>query len=475
MSPVTRFVNAIILPVDGRREWFTGWLEVTDGVISGIGEGAPTQPCDPATTTVHDLDGAFLAPGFVSAHSHIYTGGMRGVAASSPLYAWVSDNGRMLAGADPDTMYWLSRAGAVDHLSAGVTSVYNFTQSRVVSVFDYETSTLRARSVHPVSFVTRQIDGVADSGIRFVTSVRLDDEQLPSDDAFAGFDAVMRHLSDSVAGEQNLGGSVYGAVQWSSAAVTAEREKWLMDRYGITNQAHFVETAEQIDIQQAKFDWYDEAGVLGEDFAFGHFVHPTARMVERVAESGSSVVWQPMSNGRLGSGVADIPTLLRRSVTVGIGVDDQSCTDLTDPFENMRTGLFTQRAVHSDAAVLTPTQVLHAHTLGAAQAIGVADRVGSLEVGKYGDVVVVDPKRPDTGPIWDPVATYVLACGQRNLRDVYVGGTRMWPAADELLDELRAQTHGRMIASAAKAGVHPAVIHPAAVRPAAAVDPATVD
>ena len=69
-----------------------------------------------------------LAPGFVSAHSHIYTGGMCGVAASSPLYEWVSRNSRMLLGAEADDLYWMSLAGALDHLSCGITAVYNFTQ-----------------------------------------------------------------------------------------------------------------------------------------------------------------------------------------------------------------------------------------------------------------------------------------------------------------------------------------------------------
>ena len=54
--------------------------------------------------------------------------------------------------------------------------------------------------------------------------------------------------------------------------------------------------------------------------------------------------------------------------------------------------------------------------------LGVGDRVGSLEPGKYADFVVVDPRRPDIGPVWDPIANYVLACGLRNLDRVYVGG-----------------------------------------------------
>ncbi|MGO1949605.1 MAG: amidohydrolase family protein [Mycobacteriaceae bacterium] len=434
-APRTLFTNAVILPVSPHHaRWFSGWLAVDgEGRISGLGEGTPPEDVavSYADDTRIDLDGAFLAPGFVSAHSHIYTGGVRGIAHSEPLYTWVTQNSAMLAEADPETMYWLSRAGGLDHLSAGVTSVYNFTQSRVVCRFDYETSTLKAVKVHEPDFVTRQIDGVADAGIRFVTSVRVDDEQLPDDDALAGFDEAMAHLPsiDSSHPELNLGGSVYGAVQWASAAKTAELEKHLMQKWDITNQAHFVETAEQIEIQQAKFDWYDEAGVLGSDFAFGHFVHPTQRMVDRVVETGTSVVWQAMSNGRLGSGIADITGLLARDVTVGMGVDDQSCTDTSDPFENMRTGLFTQRAVHSDASIMAVDDVLRLHTLGSAASIGVADRVGSLEVGKFADLVVVDPRHPATGPIWDPVATYVLACGLRHLRTVYVGGRAVFDAA----------------------------------------------
>lgn len=448
------FHNALVLPVAGATPWFWGWVSVgDDGRISGIGEGTPPPE---APLPHHDLDGGFLAPGFVSAHSHIYTGGMRGVAANSPLYEWVSLNGRMLLGTEADDLYWMSLAGGLDHLSSGITTVYNFTQSRVISVFDYEQSVLTPARVHTPDFVTRQVDGLDAAGIRFVTSVRLDDEQVGEADAVAGFDAVMRYL-DTVSSDRNLGGSVYGAVQWSSSPATAERERALMDRYRITNQAHFVETAEQIDVQQAKFEWYDAAGVLGPGFAFGHFVHPTDEMVARVRDTGTAVVWQPMSNGRLGSGIAGVPRLLRDGVTVGMGVDDQSCTDTSDPFENMRTGLFLQRALHSDAAVLTPADVLAAHTIGSAAAIGVADRVGSLEVGKFADFVVVDPTSPHTGPIWDPIATYVLACGLRNLRRVVVGGRQLW--APDAHDPQRAEADHelteRMIASAAHAGIHP--------------------
>ena len=449
------FHNALVLPVTGEKDWFHGWIAVGEaGTITGIGEGSPPA----GAASYRDVGGAFLAPGFVSAHSHINAGGMRGVAPSSPLYEWVSLNGVMLTGSTADDTYWFALQGGLDHLSAGITSVYNFTQSRVALVFDYATSTQKGQRVHGPEFVTRQVDGLIDAGIRFISSVRLDDEQLGEDDALAGFDAVMDYI-DTVDNPLNLGGSIFGGVQWASSPATAERERAAMDRYGITNQAHFVETFEQLDIQRAKFDWYQESGCLRPGFVFGHFVHPTAEMVTAVRDSGTSIVWQPMSNGRLGSGVCAVPDYLRQNITVGIGVDDQSCTDLTDPFENMRTGMFTQRAVHRDASILTPQHMLALHTLGSAAAVGIDDKVGSLEVGKFADFVIVDPNAPDLGPIWDPVATYVLACGLRNLREVYVGGRPVWMhgVAQPRRAEADAQAYERMVAAAAQAGIQPVV------------------
>lgn len=81
-----------------------------------------------------------------------------------------------------------------------------------------------------------------------------------------------------------------------------------------------------------------------------------------------------------------------------------------------------QRARLKDPLVMMPEQVLRLHTLGGAEIMGVADRVGSLEVGKYADFVVVDPTAPDVGPLWHPVRSYVLAMSLRNLVGVYVGG-----------------------------------------------------
>jgi 5-methylthioadenosine/S-adenosylhomocysteine deaminase len=121
-------------------------------------------------------------------------------------------------------------------------------------------------------------------------------------------------------------------------------------------------------------------------------------------------------------------------------------------------GLYSTRALNTAADVLMPRDVLRMHTLGAAEVLGVADRVGSLEVGKFADFVVVDHRAPSTGPVWDVLATYVLACGLRNLKRVYVGG-RLASEEGRCTAPLAADADGelreRMARAAAAAGMVP--------------------
>jgi 5-methylthioadenosine/S-adenosylhomocysteine deaminase len=458
MTAELTVTGGLLLTMADGQDPFTGWMTVgRDGRITGIGPGEP-----PAVEgTVLDATGKIIAPGFVSAHSHLHTSGLRGLAAGETLYPWVRANNEILLGADTEDMYWFALHGCLDFINNGITSAYNFAQNRVLWLYDRTTHRDVVGAVRPEEFLTRQFDAAADSGLRVMTSIRLDDQRFGPGEARAGFDRMAAEARARIPADTFLGVSVYGSVQWSNSPDTAALETETMRRHGVLNQAHFVETAENIEAQQAKFDWYAEAGALGPDMLFGHFVHPTDEMVDAVAASGSAVVWQPVSNGRLGSGFADIVRYRERGIRVGMGLDDQSCTDVSDPFQNMRVGMYALRAAHSRADVLMPREVLRMHTLGSAEVLGADDRVGSLEAGKYADFLVVDPADPDTGPLWDAYAGYVLACGPRNLKEVWIGGRRVsaegrsaHPRAADAGPEL----HARMARAAHDRGLPPPVL-----------------
>ncbi|MFD0308163.1 amidohydrolase family protein [Streptomyces sp. NPDC127119] len=459
-------VGALLLTMADGQDPFTGWFTVGgDGRITGIGPGEP-----PALEgTVLDASGKIVAPGFVSAHSHLHTSGLRGLAAGETLYPWVRANNDILLGAGPEDMYWFALHGCLDFLGNGITSAYNFAQNRVLWMYDRDTHRDVPGAVHPEEFLTRQFDAAARSGLRVMTAIRLDDQEFGPDGARDNFAGMAGEARGRIPRDAFLGVSVYGAVQWSDSPDTAALEAETMRHHGVLNQAHFVETAENIEAQQAKFDWYAKAGALGPDMLFGHFVHPTDEMIDAVAASGSAVVWQPASNGRLGSGFADIARYRERGIRVGMGLDDQSCTDVSDPFQNMRIGMYALRAAHSRASVMMPREVLRLHTLGSAEVLGADDRIGSLEPGKFADFLVVDPADPDTGPVWDAYAGYVLACGPRNLKEVYVGGRRVVAdgrPAHPLAADATAETHARTARAAHDRGLPaPVLTAPARTTP----------
>ena len=131
--------------------------------------------------------------------------------------------------------------------------------------------------------------------------------------------------------------------------------------------------------------------------------------------------WQPLSNGRLASGIADIPKYLSLGVKVGMGVDGQASADIADPFENMRAGLYMLRARYQNAKIMQPIDIMRLHTLSGAELMGIGDKVGSLEVGKFADFNVIAPSTP----VFDAAATVVFASTSENLEAVYVGGEKL--------------------------------------------------
>ena len=394
-----------------------GWMLVEDGRIAAIGSGTPDVTADETL----DAAGAFVAPGFVSSHSHLFTSGLRGLGVADTLYGWCDAMLGTTAHMTPEQLYWSTLHGSLDFLSNGVTTAYNFTDPLQAWESMVDGKRTGTAGIRPLEYHFRQADGTLDSGMRFVDASGMDVTVGSADEVFDRFAAEVAHTR-AMDADFALGSSIMGQVQWSPHPEAAEFEVEAMRRYGVTNQAHFLESPEAVEHQQSKFALYRDAGALGLGLMFGHFIQTTPEIIAESVAGGASMSWQPASNGRLASGVALVPEMLAMGMKVGVGLDDQACTDVSDPWQNMRMGIYMQRARTKDPLSMMPELMLRLHTLGSAQIMGVDDRVGSLEVGKFADFVVVDPRMPDVGPLWHPVRSYVLAMSPRNLKAVYVGG-----------------------------------------------------
>jgi 5-methylthioadenosine/S-adenosylhomocysteine deaminase len=214
---------------------------------------------------------------------------------------------------------------------------------------------------------------------------------------------------------------INGEAAFSDTPDQAAVEATLMREFHLRNQTHYLEAPDDIAAERAKFPWFVEGGLVTSQTFYGHFIHTDDAILAAVAEVHGGMSWNPLSNGRLASGIADIPKYLKLGIRVGMGVDGQASADLADPFENMRTGLYAIRDLYLSAASMSPYDVLYLHTMGSADVLGVKDKLGSLEPHKFADFLLIDPARLGA-VLEDPYANLVLVAAQGDIHAVFVGG-----------------------------------------------------
>jgi cytosine/adenosine deaminase-related metal-dependent hydrolase len=396
-----------------QREPFTGYLVVAqDGTIVTVAAGEP--PAGLEADRVIDEHGHWVLPGFISAHSHLWQAAYRGLAADKTLTSWIDDIYiRRAAKASPDDLYWFTLLGSLDHLQHGITAAYNFNYTRV----DW------ASEDSP--FDKAQFRGEQESGIRFVHGYEPGwmAPGVSIDKAGKRLKAFLDWTSAQPKASRLLSVMINGGTAFNNTYQQAVMEKALMDEFHLANQSHYLEPPEPEtqDEERAKFRWFVDSGMLSNQLVFGHFIHTDESILRQALKNDVAMTWNPLSNGRMASGVPDIPKYLKLGIRVGMGIDGEASGDLADPFENMRAGLYAIRDKYEDATVLSPYQVLWLHTMGSADVLKVKDKLGSLEPGKFADFLVIDPARLGA-VLEDPYANLVLVTGERDIDQVFVGG-----------------------------------------------------
>ncbi len=415
-SPARLLVtNAYLITMaPSQKTPFTGYMLVdSDGKLVQVGAGNP--PAGLTAEETWDAHGDWIVPGFLSAHSHLWQAAFRGIAPDKTLPGWIDGlYGGHARYATPDDFYWFTLYGALDHLEHGITGAYDFayggTSWGLCKGNDCDEPEFKAET---------------DSGIRFIHGYQPD--QIGATDtpamALARLTAFKHWVGQQPPDSRFLSVMLNGAVAFNDTYQQAVSEKQQMDKFHLGNQTHYLEAPESAGEQQSIFRWFMDSGMLGPTLYFGHFIHTNDFILEQAAKAHVGMSWNPLSNGRLASGVADIPKYLKMGIRVGMGVDGEASADLADPFENMRTGLYAIRDLYQNAGAMTPYQVLYLQTMGSADVMGVKDKLGSLEPGKFADFVAINPAC--YGTVFNPYASLVFVTQTSDIDRVYVGGKLM--------------------------------------------------
>jgi 5-methylthioadenosine/S-adenosylhomocysteine deaminase len=358
--PRVRIEGGLILTMDQQDSILEGGtilILVEGDRIAAIRPSATAAPAGSAETVI-DARGMIVLPGLVNAHMHQRP--MRGIADGYPLRTWhdvfVNEVSDLMT---PDDAHAGASAGFAEALKGGVTTVM-------------------AGTIHPEA----EHRAARDLGIR----ARLFAHVIRDDEVNRYFDLVKAQGGSEADRVRHWVGLEVAAISTSAARRAARQLASALD---MRIHTHFSED-KRFDLAPLVAD-----GFLGPDLHMAHCVHLTSEDIDILARHGVGVAHCPTSNLKLGNGVAPVPEMRAKGIAVGIATDGLIATGRLDLFEQMRIAGLMQRGSRRDATVLPAGDLLAMVTREAARAMGMAQEIGSLEVGKKADIVILD-----TGRLW---------------------------------------------------------------------------
>ncbi|MEQ6291680.1 TRZ/ATZ family hydrolase [Vogesella sp. GCM10023246] len=166
-------------------------------------------------------------------------------------------------------------------------------------------------------------------------------------------------------------------------------------------------------------------GLLSPRLIAAHMVHLSDEEIALVAKHGVSIAHNPTSNMKLASGIAPVQKLLAAGVTVGIGTDGAASNNKLDMLSETRMGALLAKVGTLDPTAVPAATAIRMATLNGAQALGIADKVGSVSVGKQADLIAVDLSAVETSPQFDPISHIVYAAGREQVSHMWVNGRQV--------------------------------------------------
>jgi 5-methylthioadenosine/S-adenosylhomocysteine deaminase len=400
--------NALVVTGDEKGTIYErGHVSATNGIITSIGPDDPSRKAE----SVIDASGCVIIPGLITAHTHLYGILLRGASLNiEPPTDFAQVLQRVWWPVDEaltvDDAYASALSASADMLRNGST-LYADTYSGPNSIegslaaIAKGTKEVGIRGIIAFEITERNNPEEAErglkEGINFVKSIK-------NNELISGMMSL--HASFTV-GDEMVRMAVEEARKLD-IPITVHTSEGLVDLY------HNLETSGERTVERL-----DRLGVLGTRTVLAHCVHVNDHEMDLIAKRKSSVAHNPMSNMLNAVGVAPVPSMLKRGITVGLGNDGW----IYDPFENMRCAMTVHRLASGNPSEISPEEVFKMATLDGARCYGLENQLGSLEKGKLADIVILNGSTVPTPLTKKSVIGHLLnTFSGKDVRDVFVNG-----------------------------------------------------
>jgi len=408
-------------------------LLIEDGRIREI--GAPGMPA-PADAERIDATDRLVIPGLVNSHTHAHGGlGKGAVSDRLPLEVFLTGSGALNGSRTLEDKYLSAQLSAVEMVRKGCTAAYDlFVEYPVPSKegIDAVASAYRdvgMRAVIAPMMADRTLyqayPGLVDALPEALRETARRAATAPFAESLKACHTILRNWSfDRDVIRPALGPTI--PMHCSDEFLVGCRD--LAREHEVGLQTHLAESAAQAAVAQQRYGTsltahLGKLGVLGERFSAAHAIWIDRDDMQRIADAGGAVAHNPLSNLRLGSGLAAVRAMLDCGLAVGIGTDATNTSDTQNMFEAARLAAYLSRLRGSEYAQwISASEAFTLATAGSARVLGFAGKLGAIAQGAFADLVFLDLGHINYVPLRDALLQLVNAESGASIEAVMVGG-----------------------------------------------------
>lgn len=396
-----------IVTMDKSDSIVRGDVLIRDGRVAEIG-----GEIDDTVNEVIEAHGCAVLPGFVQTHIHLCQTLFRGAADDLALIDWLKKRvWPMEAAHTPESIRASAQLGIAELIKGGTTC---------------------ALTMETVRYTEEVLRVVEETGFRATVGKCMMDKGEGVPDEL--HEDTRASIDESLGLMKKWHGQANDRIRCCFAprfAISCTRELLrevaeLARQHGVMIHTHASENKQECEIVESEsgqknIAYLNSLGISGSHVVLAHCIHLDTDEMEALTQTRTNVAHCPSSNLKLGSGLARVAEMLARRIPVSLGADGAACNNRLDMFTEMRTAALLQKLAHGPE-MLPAMRVLKMATIDGARALGLESEVGSLEIGKRADLIVVDLNQTHSTPMSNIVSSLVYSAQPSDVRTTIVDG-----------------------------------------------------
>lgn len=408
--------NGTILTMNNRKIIHEGAVATENQTIIAVGKTNILKQKYGRGYERIDAKGKLVIPGLINTHQHAAMSLLRGYADDLPLKKWLEEwiwpiEQRMTA----HDVYVGALLAAIESIMGGTTTVntmYHYTPEKNEAKA-FADAGLRGTVGHVCFSWRKKEDSNALEDLARNWHNKADGLIRASVDPHAPYTVDPEYMKELHKTREAL------------------NEKYGSKKAPIISHIHVAETDDESEKVQQAFHifskggvmaYLDLLGVLDERLIAAHCVALTDMDIAIMKKRKVKMSHNPISNLKLASGISPVPKILRRGVTVSLGTDSPCSNNSADMFEVMKTSAILHKGVNENPTVMPAEQVLEMATIEGAKALSWEREIGSIEVGKKADLVIINLEKPHLHPLYNEASHLVYAVKASDVESVIING-----------------------------------------------------